>query len=246
MKAFWWFEENAIAGMARPGFNASHWSQLPLDEGILFGWLGQFSAGPAPLALFRKHLNVYAPKVFPFFKLSQEAGTEALRVFSEPAGILAVANRLGNRTKAFRDFSIDNDQISFQMDAERLTLEINHLKTTGVRRIVCLTEHHHHNEILSGHFNLHHFSTEDLNAPSQEHAFEFAEILRKAKRDGEIVAVHCLAGIGRTSTMLIAAHLVLGEKLEDLRAKVAQRNPTFVLMGGQEDFIRKIAERVRV
>lgn len=242
MKALWWFEDKAIAGMARPGFNASHWSDLPLDEGVLFGWLGQFSAGPASLALFRKHLQIYAPKVLPFFKLSPEAGAKALRIFDDSPGILSVANRLGERTKTFKDFSIRDDQIFFHVNNERLIWEIEHLKNIGVRRIVSLTEYHHQKEILADHFDLHHFSIEDLNAPRPEHAIQLADILKKSKQDREIVAVHCLAGIGHTSTMLIAAHMFMGEKLENLKVKIAEKNPTYVLTGIQGEFIHSIAK----
>jgi hypothetical protein len=35
MKAFWWFKENSIAGMARPGFNSVRWFDLPFDEALL-------------------------------------------------------------------------------------------------------------------------------------------------------------------------------------------------------------------
>lgn len=241
MKALWWFEENAIAGMARPGFNACQWFDLPMQEGVLLGWLGQFSEGPAPLAAFREHLNAYAPKVFPFFRVNAEEGAKAMRVFDTPAGLLSVAERLGERTKAFGDFSVRDDTLSFRVSSGQLAREVAQLKKLGVRRIVALTEHHHQKDTLAEHFMLDHFSIQDLHAPRPEHAVRFSEILLRARERGEIVAVHCLAGIGRTSTMLIAAHLILGESLESLKARIAKRNPTFVMMGSQAEFIHSIA-----
>ncbi|OYW07389.1 MAG: 50S ribosomal protein L13 [Acidobacteriia bacterium 12-62-4] len=38
-----------------------------------------------------------------------------------------------------------------------------------------------------------------------------AEIVTAANKNKEKLAVHCLAGIGRTSTMLIAAHILMGK-----------------------------------
>jgi len=32
MKALWWFKDNQIAGMARPGFNHSQWFDMPFDD----------------------------------------------------------------------------------------------------------------------------------------------------------------------------------------------------------------------
>ncbi len=31
MKAFWWFKQDSIAGMARPGFNSVPWFDLPSE-----------------------------------------------------------------------------------------------------------------------------------------------------------------------------------------------------------------------
>jgi hypothetical protein len=228
--------------MARPGFNATHWSELPLDEGVLLGWLGQYSHGPAPLSSFRKHLEVYAPKVFPFFRLDHESGSNRLRVFDSDSGFIEVMTRLSERTQSIRDFSLEKDQVSFSINESRLLEEVENLKERGVRRIVSLTEHHHQKDFLSGHFQLNHLAIEDLGAPTKEQAHKLAEILKASRRDHETLAVHCLAGIGRTSTMLIAAHLLLGEDFCELKTQIAEKNPTFALVGSQAEFLHNLAD----
>jgi protein-tyrosine phosphatase len=242
MKAFWWFKENSIAGMARPGFNAAHWSELPFEESILFGWLGQFSSGPAPLSSFRHHLQNYAPRVFNFFKLDQDSGQRALRIFENEARIMSVMARLAERTRSFRDFAIRDNHVYFSVNEDRVLEEIEHLKQLRIQRIVSLTEYHHHKEILVDHFKLHHLGIEDLGAPTRDQAHHLAKVIDESRQSGEILAVHCLAGIGRTSTMLLAAHMILGENLDELKRKIASKNPSFMLVGSQAEFIQKIAE----
>jgi protein-tyrosine phosphatase len=242
MKAFWWFKENSIAGMARPGFNAAHWSDLPFEEGILFGWLGQFSNGPVPLSSLRHHLTTYAPRVFNFFRLDNETGQRALKVFDDEVGTMNVMSRLAERTQSFCDLAIREEHVHFSVNENRVFEEISHLKHLGIRRVVSLTEHHHHKDILADHFELHHLGIADLGAPTREQAHQLAEVVERAEEDREIVAVHCLAGIGRTSTMLLAAHLILGENLDDLKRRIAERNPTFMLVGSQAEFIHNIVE----
>lgn len=63
MKAFWWFKENSIAGMARPGFNLVRLADLSFEESVLLGWLGQYSNGRAEMSTFHRHLNTYVPKI---------------------------------------------------------------------------------------------------------------------------------------------------------------------------------------
>lgn len=110
--------------------------------------------------------------------------------------------------------------------------------------MVSLTERHHNQEDLQQHFQATHISINDLDAPTLEQVHQLAEILRQAKKKREKVAVHCLAGIGRTSTMLISAHMVLGEKLGQLKELIAKQNPSFIFAGKQAEFIHALAERL--
>ncbi len=239
MRAFWWFKDNAIAGMARPGFNAIHWSDLPIEEAILFSWLGQYSSEAAPLISFRHHLETYAPKVFPFFRMTSDLGKKAMMVFDDEKGFLKTLAQLSKRTDSFRDFSIENDYLHVQLNQLQIQKEVNQLRQFGVQRLVTLTERHHSQEMLSKHLNLHHIAINDLEAPKHDQVLELARIIETAQTNDEIIAVHCLAGIGRTSTMLMAAHLHLGESFSELKNRLEKRNPTYILAGKQGEFIAK-------
>jgi protein-tyrosine phosphatase len=61
---------------------------------------------------------------------------------------------------------------------------------------------------------------------------------------GENVAVHCLAGLGRTTTMLIAAYLVQGYALRDLTTWIRRQNPHFLFLGSQATFVYELADHL--
>ena len=243
MRAFWWFEDDAIAGMARPGFNAFHWFDLPFDEAALMGWVGLHSTGTADLAHFREHLKSYVPKVHKFYRLTDEEAYGLMRIFETPEGIADVLSRLAKRTHILETFTLEGDRLHLKLSEEHLAREIDFLKSQGIDRIVSLTEKHHGAETLRDHFGLHHISVNDLSAPTLEQVHEFADVLASAKAARERLAVHCLAGIGRTSTMIMAGHIVLGGSLEDLQKRLSERNPKFAFTGPQSEFVRSVRPR---
>jgi protein-tyrosine phosphatase len=71
-----------------------------------------------------------------------------------------------------------------------------------------------------------------------------AHTLDTALTAGKNVVIHCLAGIGRTTTMLIAAYLVQGYSLAELVAWVQARNPHFQFIGCQVAFLQALADDV--
>jgi predicted protein tyrosine phosphatase len=241
MNAFWWFKEKSIAGMARPGFNAVHWFDLPFDEAVLLGWLGQYSSGTVQLDSFRNHLQDYAPRIFKFYNLNEVSGAESLKIFRDSAGILEICGKLTKRTQIFDNFEIVDNDLNFTLSHSRLKTEIEFLKRQGIDRIISLTEKHHHKEVLQDHFTLHHLGIEDLGAPKMEQVLQLAEVIQSSIKNKETVAVHCLAGIGRTSTMLMASHIVMGERARDLELLLKKQNPTFILTGTQGEFLRSLS-----
>jgi hypothetical protein len=238
MKSFWWFEENAIAGMARPGFNCTQWFELSFEEAVLVGWLGQFSSGSTSLAAFQNHVSTYGTKILRFYPLSEDEKSKALQVFEDRSNLKKILSRLAQRSQLLQEYDVSESHIHFQFNKARLDQEIEYLKGQGINRIISLTEAHHDKEALGAHFDTHHFSIGDLEPPRLEQVQQLSELIRAAKKNHEKIAVHCLAGIGRTSTMIIGAHLLMGEKLEPLKAQVARQNPTFVFAGKQAEFLQ--------
>lgn len=245
MKAFWWFEEGEIAGMARPGFNGAHWYDIPFDEVLLFSWLGVLADGPRPLSDLQAHVDGHSKEIAHFYDHDEGQRRSVVDAFSTPEGVEQVAERLIAHTQVLQEFRVAGGKAHFVFSDARLNYEISFLKQHGFARIAALTEIHHNTDVLEEHFRLHHFSIEDLNAPSLEQVREMSEIIKAAKQDRAPLAVHCMAGIGRTSTMIIAAHVALGDKLDGLLQKISARNPTFSLTGKQAAFIHAIEARLR-
>ncbi len=243
MKAFWWFKENAIAGMARPGFNGIHWWDLPFEETVVYGWLGQRSSDSQSIESLQNHIRDYGGKIIHFYKVDENAFKEICKSFEDKTKISEVFGRVAEKTKSLGDYEITDDKITFNLCSSRLNWEIDFLKKKKINTIVTLTENHNQKAELESHFDLHHFAIDDLNAPTFQQVEQLAELISAAKNKNERLVAHCMAGIGRTSTMLMAAHLVLGEDLESLLAIVQKQNPMFKMIGPQADFLKATAKR---
>lgn len=243
MKAFWWFKDQEIAGMARPGFNGTPWFDFPYEEAILVGWLGQFSSGSTPLTDFHRHVTSYGTKIRGFYKLDEESAKNKFCRLLDRNGIIDVSNQIMARSSLLEHVDVTDSQLHFRFNQNLLAAEIEFLKNQGIQKVISLTEHHHDKDTLDEHFRTFHFSINDLGAPSFEQVEKLADLLQTAQKNQKKVAVHCLAGIGRTSTMLIGAHLIMGEKLDRLKDHVLKRNPSFVFAGKQAEFILAVAER---
>jgi protein-tyrosine phosphatase len=241
MKAFWWFEEGKIAGMARPGFNHSRWFEMPYDEAIVMGWLGQHSSGSVPMESFREHLKIYAPRAAFFYKLNEEQQQRFFHDFNNVDAFQAIFDRVAARTRFVSRGFVANDHLHFETHEEQLKFEIESLKQQGIQRIVSLTEDHHAKDSLNKSFDLHHISIVDMEAPTVDQARELKAIIEDAEKKQEKIAVHCLAGIGRTSTTLMAAQMLRGQKLQSLLDQVAKQNPAYVFVGSQAAFLKNLA-----
>jgi protein-tyrosine phosphatase len=240
MKAFWWFQQNFVAGMARPGFNSCRWFDLPLDEALVMGWLGQHSAGPLSLTAFRAHVQTYLPKTISFYQVDESAKQRILADLENHKTLESIVNRLSERSKFFTHASINNDHLHFQLNRKQVDNEIAFLKDQKINRIVSLTEDHHLKDDLANHFQLDHISIVDMGAPTKIQAQQLAEILEVSEKNGQRLAVHCLAGIGRTSTMLLAAEIIRGKPFEDTLRHVQKQNPVYAFVGPQAEFIRNL------
>lgn len=180
MKAFWWFEKDSVAGMARPGFNYLNWFDLTFEEASLLGWIGQYSTGQIPMESFRQHLKTYVPRIYHFHNLDEISGAKEIEIFNSEKGFHEVLSRLAEKIQIIENFDIKNDQLSLKINENRLQQEVDFIKKQGINKIVALTEHHHNTDILSPHFSLHHIAIPDLGAPVAEQAEQLTEIMKEA------------------------------------------------------------------
>lgn len=226
--------------MARPGFNCTPWLTMPYEEGVLMALLGQYPTGHVPMEKFHQHMEHYSPNAIPFYKLTDEEVNEIHPRMNTVEGLRGILENVKKKTKIIGDFNVSKDGIEIQYCGSRLEEEISFLKSSGVDTIVSLTEDHHNTPELSKTFDLIHLSIRDLNAPKKEQAEELANIFKSNFKNEKVTAVHCLAGIGRTSTMIMAAHMIMGESLEDLKVLLAEKNPYYKFTGSQAQFLDDI------
>lgn len=245
MKAFWWFHKDFVAGMARPGFNSCRWFDLPFDEALVMGWLGQHSSGPLSIDKFRTHLEIYLPKAIAFYQIDEATKEQILNDLENHKTLESIANRLADRSKFFTQASIRHNQLHFELNKNQLDNEIAFLHEQKIKRIISLTEDHHLKDQLSQYFQLDHISIIDMGAPTIDQAQQLAEILENSESRGERLAVHCLAGIGRTSTMLMGAEILRGKSFEALLRQIQTQNPAYAFVGAQADFIRKLNSEIK-
>ena len=90
---------------------------------------------------------------------------------------------------------------------------------------------------------LRHDPVVDFTPPSPEQLLEIVRWMRSQVQAGRAVAVHCMAGLGRTGTVLAAWRVAEGLPPELAIADVRRRRPGSIETRGQEDAIFEFAER---
>lgn len=245
MKSFWWFREGQIAGMARPGFNDIRWEGLTLEEAVLVGWFGAEPEGEVNLTTLGEHSILYGAKIRKFYA-PESLPLEAIREkLSNPATLRPIARGLAERLDFLESVTVEDGRLRFALSARRIAREVEFLEGQGISCLVGLTERNLCVGALQEKFETHHLPIADVGAPSIDQARELAEIILRTRSAEGRLCVFCLGGLGRTSTLLIAAHLILGESLESLKAEIAQKNPVFILTGKQAEFVEDVRESLK-
>lgn len=119
-----------------------------------------------------------------------------------------------------------------------LAADLDYLAAEGVSVIVTLTEFSLDLPPNSA-FSSYHLPIEDFGAPDHEQTAQFCTLVDEAEQEGRRVMVHCLAGIGRTGTLL-AAYLMWREKLTAAQAltEVRRRRREYVQSVEQEAYLQ--------
>jgi protein-tyrosine phosphatase len=248
LKAFWWFIDGRVGGMGRPGFNQCHWFDFSLEEGVVFTWLGKQHLTTCILDHLWQYMEEYGPKVAPFHGISPAEARDRLHRLRDRTVLGTVLESLNTKAGILQDVSwLDGHPhatLRFTPNVQRLQYELDLLQQHHVSVVISLLEQPLDHGVLDQYFEVYHLPVEDVTPPSHAQVYAYAEILRSALEAGKNVVTHCLAGVGRTTTMFMAAYLVQGHPWHELVAWVQTRNPHFQFKGRQVAFLQELAHDI--
>lgn len=128
------------------------------------------------------------------------------------------------------------------------------LQKTGATTVVCLNQEHEIGERYPDYvawLRAHQddralwFPIPDLHAPDLDRANELLRALRRRLDGGEVLLVHCGAGIGRAGTVATALLLSMGVELQEAIATVAASRPMAgPEAGAQLELLTAISEAI--
>jgi protein tyrosine phosphatase len=196
--------------------------------------------GSLDLADLRSHAGPYSKKISRFYAHPESSNESEIRVASElqaAESVRQVVNRIQSKLGLFEVCKLVNDTLEVRLSRKLVESEARFLKSNGVQKIIGLTEKDLASQYWGNDFEIQHLPIEDVGAPTLALVDRVAHEFAKSRGP---IALHCLAGLGRTSTVILAAYRRLGENLDSLLAEIRATNPTFVLAGDQEQFLRSL------
>ena len=123
--------------------------------------------------------------------------------------------------------------------------DLEELRRLGIRALVNLMDWDLHSG-LGGQEGIEclHLPIPDFAAPRPDQVDAFVDFLERSRRAGRPVAVHCVAGKGRTGTMIACYFVHQGMGAEEAMKSIRKLRPGSIETESQEAAVRAYAGRV--
>ena len=124
--------------------------------------------------------------------------------------------------------------------------DIEALRSIGVTVLVTLeTEHVHRDAVAAAGIQPLHFPIEDMRAPTVAAAIEHCREIEERMTAGDVVALHCRAGMGRTGTMVAAQLIHEGATAVDAIEQARRIESRWIESAEEVRFLELFAEALR-
>ncbi len=117
--------------------------------------------------------------------------------------------------------------------------DLDALEEQGIGAIVSLTERFPDELIGERRFATLHLPIEDMTPPEMEQIAQFVTFVDRQTDLGSAVGVHCMAGLGRTGTMIACYLVTRGRNAQDAIDEVRRARPGSIQTEPQEQAIRR-------
>lgn len=129
---------------------------------------------------------------------------------------------------------------------QELEGELAVLRKHGIGAVVSLTEEALDKAVLKRQrMEYLHIPLRDFSAPEIKQISQFVEFVSRQNAQGQAVATHCAAGMGRTGTMLACYLVYLGEKAEEAVESVRTLRPGSIETDEQENCVINYARHLK-
>lgn len=119
--------------------------------------------------------------------------------------------------------------------------DLDHLEQMGIGAIVSLTEELPHELRGSSRFEVLHLPVVDMTPPEVAQIREYVAFVDRNIAAGRAVGTHCLAGLGRTGTMIACSLVSRGRSADDAIAEVRRARPGSIQTEMQERAVHRWA-----
>ena len=136
-------------------------------------------------------------------------------------------------------------ELSWVLEGELLAFsvfalaDLDALAEEGVGAIVSLTERFPEELIGERRFATLHLPIADMTPPEMAQIAQFVAFVNEQTKLGRAVGVHCMAGLGRTGTMIACYLVTRGRRAEDAIDEVRSARPGSIQTESQEQIVRR-------